>query len=58
MLALIVTGDESWVHHYQPETKRASMQRKHPASSVKKKKKKKVWDEPIPQEIDAHIIIE
>jgi hypothetical protein len=23
MLAQIVTGDESWVHHYQPETKPA-----------------------------------
>jgi hypothetical protein len=29
MLPQIVTGDESWVHHYQPETKRASMQWKH-----------------------------
>jgi hypothetical protein len=36
MLARIVTGDESWVHHYQLETKRASMQRKHPASPDKK----------------------
>jgi hypothetical protein len=24
MLARIVTGDESWVHHYQPETKRVN----------------------------------
>jgi hypothetical protein len=24
MLNRIVTGDESWVHHYQPESKRAS----------------------------------
>jgi histone-lysine N-methyltransferase SETMAR len=30
MLARIVTGDESWVHHYQPETKHVSMQWKHP----------------------------
>jgi histone-lysine N-methyltransferase SETMAR len=29
MLARLVTGDETWVHHYQPETKRASMQWKH-----------------------------
>jgi histone-lysine N-methyltransferase SETMAR len=37
MLNRIVTGDESWVHHYQPETKRASLQWKHPSSpSVKK----------------------
>jgi hypothetical protein len=25
MLNRIVTGDESWMHHYQPESKRASM---------------------------------
>jgi hypothetical protein len=37
MLARIVTGDESWVHHYQPEIKRASMQWKHPASPSKLK---------------------
>jgi hypothetical protein len=29
MLNRIVTGDESWVHHYQPESKHASMQLKH-----------------------------
>jgi hypothetical protein len=28
-LNTIVTGDESWMHHYQPESKRASMQWKH-----------------------------
>jgi hypothetical protein len=28
LLNRIVTGDESWVHHYQPESKRASMQLK------------------------------
>jgi histone-lysine N-methyltransferase SETMAR len=32
MLNRIITGDESWVHHYQPESKRASMQWKHPSS--------------------------
>lgn len=37
MLNRIVTGDESWVHHYQPETKRASMQWKHPSSPSTKK---------------------
>jgi hypothetical protein len=26
MLNRIVTGDESWVHHYQPESKYASLQ--------------------------------
>jgi hypothetical protein len=35
MLNRIVTGDESWVHHYQPESKRVSM--KHPSSSSIKK---------------------
>lgn len=29
MLDRIVTGDETWVHHYQPESKQASMQWKH-----------------------------
>jgi hypothetical protein len=30
-----LTEDESWVHHYQPESKRASMQWKHPSSITK-----------------------
>jgi len=37
MLSRIVTGDESWVHHYEHETKRASIQWKHPVSPVHKK---------------------
>jgi hypothetical protein len=32
ILNRIVTGDESWVHHYQPESERASVQWKHPSS--------------------------
>jgi hypothetical protein len=32
MLNRIVTGDESWVHHYQPKSERASMKWKHPIS--------------------------
>jgi hypothetical protein len=32
VLNRIVTGDELWVHHYQPESKRASMQWKHTSS--------------------------
>ena len=36
-LSRIVTGDESWVHHYSPETKRQSLEWKHPSSPVKKK---------------------
>jgi hypothetical protein len=32
MLNKTVSGEGSWVHHYQPESKRASMQWKHPSS--------------------------
>ena len=28
----IVTGDETWVHHFEPESKRASMEWRHPTS--------------------------
>lgn len=33
----IITGDESWVHHYEPETKRQSMQWQHLGSPSPKK---------------------
>lgn len=33
----IVTGDESWCHHYEPETKRDSMQWKHVSSPPSQK---------------------
>ena len=33
----IITGDETWVHHYEPESKRQSMEWKHPQSPCKKK---------------------
>jgi hypothetical protein len=33
----IFIGDESWVHHYQPESKLASMQWEHPSSPSTKK---------------------
>jgi hypothetical protein len=33
MLERIVTGDETWVHHYQPESKQASIQWKHESSN-------------------------
>ena len=36
-LTRIVTGDETWVHHFAPESKRQSMEWKHPGSPVKKK---------------------
>jgi histone-lysine N-methyltransferase SETMAR len=35
----IVTGDESWFHHFQPETKHHSMEWRHPTSPRKKKLK-------------------
>jgi histone-lysine N-methyltransferase SETMAR len=36
-LGIIVTGDETWVHYHQPETKKASKEWRH-ASSPKRKK--------------------
>ncbi|KAF8785105.1 Histone-lysine N-methyltransferase SETMAR like protein [Argiope bruennichi] len=36
-LSRIVTGDETWVHHYEPGSKRQRMQWKHPGSPTKKK---------------------
>ena len=31
----IITGDETWVHHYDPESKRQSMEWKHPQTPCK-----------------------
>jgi len=36
-LTRIVTGDKTWVHHFAPESKRQTMEWKHPGSPVKKK---------------------
>ena len=36
-LQRIVTGDETWVHHFEPESKRASMEWHHPTSPCSKK---------------------
>jgi hypothetical protein len=33
----IITGDETWIHHYDPDSKRQSMEWKHPQSPTKKK---------------------
>ena len=33
----LITGDESWIHHYEPESKRRSMQWRHPTSPKPKK---------------------
>jgi hypothetical protein len=35
-LSRMVTGDETWVHHYEPESKRQSMEWKHLGSPTKK----------------------
>jgi histone-lysine N-methyltransferase SETMAR len=36
----IITGDETWIHHYAPEIKRHSLEWKHLTLPAKKKKKK------------------
>jgi histone-lysine N-methyltransferase SETMAR len=36
-LSRIVTGDETWVHHFEPESKRASLEWRHPYSPRTKK---------------------
>jgi len=36
-LSRIITGDETWAHHYEPEMKRQSMEWHHPQSPRKKK---------------------
>jgi hypothetical protein len=40
ILDRIVTEDETWIHHYEPESKFQSMEWKHPHSSTKRKFKK------------------
>ena len=41
-MARIVTGDKSWVHHFQPESKRYSVKWKHSTLPTKKKKFKMI----------------
>ena len=36
-LRSIITGDEAWVHHYDPESKMQSMQYRHKNSPARKK---------------------
>jgi histone-lysine N-methyltransferase SETMAR len=36
-LSRIVTGDEIWIHHFEPETKRQSVEWRHPTSPLRKK---------------------
>jgi len=33
----IITGDETWVHHYEPECKQHSVEWKHPQLPIRKK---------------------
>jgi len=37
LLVRIITGDETWVHHYEPEGKRQIMKWKHPQAPIRKK---------------------
>ena len=37
-LNCIITGDETWVHHHEPESKWRSVQQRHKSSSFKKSK--------------------
>jgi hypothetical protein len=46
MLNRIITGDESWVHQYQPKSKHASVQWKHSSSPPRSSKKFKVMNTP------------
>ena len=36
-LSRVITGDETWLHHWDPETKQASMQWQHVGSPPPKK---------------------
>jgi len=36
-LETVVTGDETWFHHYEPDSKHQNMEWKHPHSPAKKK---------------------
>ena len=37
ILVKVITGDEKWVRHYEPECKRQVMEWKHPQSPIMKK---------------------
>ena len=40
ILERTVTGNKTWVHHYDPESKRQSMEWRHPSSPAQKKFKR------------------
>jgi hypothetical protein len=52
-LSKTFTGDETWVHHYEPESKRQSVEWKHPGSPTKNKFKVKVKISLL-QAVEAH----
>jgi hypothetical protein len=39
-LQRIITRNETWLHHFQPEIKRKNMQWKHPSSPVAEKSRR------------------
>jgi hypothetical protein len=43
----IVTADETWVHHYEPESKAQSVAWKRPTSPVAKKFRSQPSDQPL-----------
>ena len=42
-LSCIITGDETWCHHFEPETKQQRQQWKHLYSPLPKKSKLSIW---------------
>jgi hypothetical protein len=49
----IITGDETWIHHYEPQSRRHSMQWKHPSSPAAKK----IQDSAISREVNADGVV-
>jgi len=46
----IITGDKTWVHHYEPECKRQIMEWKHPQSPIRKK----IYKPTVSRKIDSY----
>jgi len=49
----IVTGDETWVYHFTPESKQQSLEWRHSRSS----KKKKVQSDPVSAQSHGHCVL-
>jgi hypothetical protein len=45
--ARIVTGDETWLHHFEPETKRQSVEWHHANSQKKRNSNLRLWQEKL-----------